>query len=85
MRTSLPLSPTPFFRSALSYDFELLLFRPPSRKAETRTRYQMDGSLDMGPRARLVDISWLRESPGKVGDKAMRGFIDRVEAVRHVG
>ena len=44
------------------------------------------GPLAMGPRhARQSGISWLREPPGSAGTAAMRGLVDRLEAVRHVG
>lgn len=46
---------------------------------------RMEALLGMGPRARQSGISWLREPPEKAGAKAMRGLIDRLEAVRHVG
>jgi len=46
---------------------------------------RMEALLGMGPRARQSGISWLREPPEKAGASAMRGLIDRLEAVRHVG
>lgn len=46
---------------------------------------RMEALLGMGPRVRQSGISWLREPPGKAGEAAMRGLIDRLEAVRHVG
>jgi len=45
----------------------------------------MESLLGVGPRIRQSGISWLREPPGKAGEAAMRGLIDRLEAVRHVG
>lgn len=46
---------------------------------------RMEALLGMGPRVRQSGVSRLREPPGKAGDAAMRGLIDRLEAVRHVG
>ncbi|MBG0512051.1 Tn3 family transposase [Agrobacterium sp. MOPV5] len=46
---------------------------------------RMEALLSMGPRTRQSGVSWLREPPGKAGEAAMRGLIDRLEAVRHVG
>lgn len=46
---------------------------------------RMEALLGTGPRVRQSGISWLREPPGKAGEAAMRGLIDRLEAVRHVG
>ncbi len=47
---------------------------------------RMETLLAMGPRhARQGGISWLREPPGSAGAAAMRGLVDRLEAVRHVG
>lgn len=47
---------------------------------------RMEALLGLGPRhARQSGVSWLREPPGKAGARAMRGLIDRLEAVRHVG
>lgn len=46
---------------------------------------RMEALLGMRPRTRQSGISWLREPPGKAGEAAMRGLIDRLEAVRHVG
>jgi hypothetical protein len=46
---------------------------------------RMEALLGMGPRLRKSGISWLREPSGKAGASAMRGLIDRLEAVRHVG
>lgn len=46
----------------------------------------MEALLGMGPRhARQSGVSWLREPLGKAGSSAMRGLIDRLETVRHVG
>lgn len=46
---------------------------------------RMETLLGAGRRAKQSGISWLREPPGKAGATAMRGLIDRLEAVRHVG
>lgn len=46
---------------------------------------RMEALLGIGPRVRQSGVSWLREPAGKAGDAAMRGLIDRLEAVRHVG
>nr|AAA19642.1 transposase [Rhizobium leguminosarum bv. viciae] len=46
---------------------------------------RMEALLGAGRRAKQSGISWLREPPGKAGVSAMRGLIDRLEAVRHAG
>ena len=46
---------------------------------------RMEALMGMGPRTRQSEISWLREPPGKAGEVSMRGLIDRLDAVHHVG
>ncbi|BCK77795.1 transposase [Acetobacter aceti NRIC 0242] len=64
---------------------EEALFADVARRLAPDLVVRMEALLGMGPRARQSGISWLREPPGKAGASSMRGLIDRLMAVRHVG
>lgn len=64
---------------------EEALFADVARRLEPDLVVRMEALLGMGPRVRQSGISWLREPPGKPGASSMRGLIDRLMAVRHVG
>lgn len=64
---------------------EEALFADVTRRLTPDLIVRMEALLGMGPRTRQSGVSWLREHPGKAGAAAMRGLIDRLEAVRHVG
>lgn len=64
---------------------EEALFADVAEKLSPDIIVRMEALLRMGPRTRQSGVSWLREPPGKSGDATMRGLIDRLEAVRHIG
>lgn len=64
---------------------EETLFTDVARRLTPDLVIRMEALLGAGRRAKQSGISWFREPPGKAGASAMRGLIDRLEAVRHVG
>lgn len=63
---------------------EEALFADVAERLTPDSIVRMEALLGIGPRVRQSGVSWLREPPGKAGEAAMRGLIDRLEAVRHV-